>query len=62
MLVCPVLNIILNILTDNKSIITIIKNSVVISCILIKGIFGSMGLLYATEIIKNKNNSITNQV
>ena len=56
-IVCPVLRIILNILTDNKSIITIIINSVEISCILIGGIVGCIGVLYATEIIKNQYNT-----
>ena len=56
-ILCPVLSIILNILTDNKSIITIIINSVEISCILIGGIVGCIGIPYATEINKNQNNT-----
>ena len=59
MLVCYVLSKILNILTDNKSIITIIINSFKISCILIGKIVGCIGILYTTEIIKNDKNIIT---
>ena len=59
LLVFPILIITLNISTDNKLIII---DSVVISCILIGGIIGFIGVLYITGIIKNKKNTITNQV
>ena len=56
-IVCPILRIILNILTGNKSIITIIVTIVEISCILIGGIAGCIGALYAIEIIKSQYNT-----